>query len=162
MNVRSILLVGSIHLNCRSDPCHSFALCPWLPSMAWGSRSFIWSTVPCEIYLPLSRTLFLPLSFFLSRLQSILQLLKAHPYFRAFVPTGPSFRNSPLLQANPSHFFFLLHPLSFYLSPTHASSYSLDVISSGKCLLTQNLAPILFSITIFYFSCIALTKVVVE
>lgn len=148
---RLIGWLHSVHLNCRSDLCHSSALCPQLLSMALKVRLQI-------IYMACNTQRGLPASF---RDHFFCHFLFFSVGFWAFcrytrlIPTlGPvylqhPFRNSPFLQANPS--------LTFYLCPTHLPGFSTDVISSGKCLLTLFLTTkpspsSILSHSIFYFS----------
>ena len=79
-----------------------------------GYRSFIWSTVPCEVWFCLLLDHFLATFSPFLRLLIILQIYKVQPYFRTFVPTGSSLKIS-LLQVSPSLTFFLLWKVLFDL-----------------------------------------------
>ena len=71
--------------------------------------------MPCEVWFHLLLDHFLATFSLFLRLLYILQIYKVQPYFRTFVPTGPSLMISLLLQVSPSPTFFYFR--KFYSTP---------------------------------------------
>ena len=71
--------------------------------------------MPCEVWFHLLLDHFLATFSLFLRLLYILQIYKVQPYFRTFMPTGPSLTISLLLQVSPSLTFFYFR--KFYSTP---------------------------------------------
>lgn len=147
---RLISWLHSIHLNRRSDPCHSSALCPQLFSMALKVRlQIIYMAYHTLRGLPASfQDHFLPLSPFLCRLLSILQIHKAHPYFRAFVPTAP-FQEFSTPPSKPLSHFLLMSYSSFRFQ---LRCYFFRKMSLDPLFTTKPSSHFILPHSIFYFS----------
>ena len=158
--------------------------------------------MPCEVWFHLLLDHFLATFSLFLRLLYILQIYKVQPYFRTFVPTGPSLMISLLLQVSPSPTFFYFrkfystpglgrspgegkgYPLQYsgledsmdYMqSRTRLSNFHFDssIRVPAKMWFPQRNASspspcpkadphFVLPQSIFYFSCIAVTRIVVK
>ena len=167
-----------------------------------GYRSFIWSTVPCEVWFCLLLDHFLATFSPFLRLLIILQIYKVQPYFRTFVPTGSSLKIS-LLQVSPSLTFFFtlessIRSLDWEDPPEKGEATYSSILawripwttcrvghdwatftfihlfrSPLRCYFLREMLPdplpapkltpyFVLLQSIFYFSCIAVTRIVVK